>query len=181
MKVNRRSFVVATATGLVGSQARNPSTAATTSDLGQAAIFPIELRIPAIGIVARIEEVRVTNGILEPPTNLAIACWYQGSSMLGTEHGNTLLSGYYWWGERPALMADLALVTEGDAISLLGDNDQTYLYLVTRVATVEKSTADLQLIVGDTEIPSLTIIADTGMPDQSNMFPFSIYVRAERR
>jgi hypothetical protein len=144
----------------------------------QAPTEPTELRIADIGVVARVERVSIVGGVMQSPSNLAVAGWYNQTSRLG-ENGNAVLTGYYQWSGMPALLADLAMLKGGEEIRLLGADAREYRYRVSWVATYEKASAPLQEIVGPTARDAVTLITDAGEYDYTKgVFLRSTVVRA---
>jgi len=123
--------------------------------------------------------VDIEQGMMQPPTNLAIAGWYGDLDRLGGP-GNVVLTGYYYWAGLPALLYELALLQEGDEVTITGDDGHDYEYRVESVTTYEKSDAPISAILKRDECEALTIITDAGNIDTSGGFTRSTVVRAER-
>jgi len=167
-------LVVLLAAIVVPSAAAQPA----TPDTAKRAT-PVELGIDRIGVLARCERVEIDRGVMQPPTNLAVAGWYGGFDRLGGS-GNVVLTGYYYWSGLPALLYDLALLTQGDSITLVGDDEQNYDYLVESVTTHEKSDVPINDILRSDRREMLTIITDAGNADALGEFTRATIVRAER-
>jgi sortase (surface protein transpeptidase) len=141
---------------------------------------PTEIRIEAIGVLAFVEPINITNGVMEAPSGLHLAGWYEESNGLGVA-GNTLLTGYFYWDGLPALFSALAQLQPGDRIELTGSNGVLYHYEVVWAETYPKATAPLQTIVGATLDEVVTLITDGGLPNPvTRAFEQSTVVRAVR-
>ena len=172
--MNRRTMLAGSFAGAFLPTRRQPRAQGSTD------VIPIEIRIDSIRVLATVERISIDGGVMQSPSNLAFAGWYEESAGIAAS-GNTLMTGYYHWGGLDALFSTLALIEIDEKIVITGGNGRQYEYRVAIVQTVDKKTANLQEIVGPTSQPSLTLITDAGIPDPiTGAFPRSTIVRAVR-
>lgn len=142
--------------------------------------FPAEIRIEAINVLGIVEKINIVDGIMQPPTGLHLAGWYEESSQLGVP-GNVLITGYYFWDGLPSLFSELALLRPGDLIELASATGKSYKYQVLWVQTYSKENAPMQEIVGASDGEALTLITDAGTAvTMTGSFSSSTVVRAMR-
>jgi sortase (surface protein transpeptidase) len=141
---------------------------------------PAEIRIPDINVIAYVVPIRIVNGTMLSPTNLAWAGWYEELFKIG-EPGNAVFTGYYDWQGLPSLFHDLGSLKSGDEIEIVGRNGVLYHYEVVGVQRFDKDTAPLRVIVSETEFEAVTIITDAPPLDStSGNYVQSTVVRAKR-
>jgi len=121
--------------------------------------WPVRLKIPAIGVDASLEYVRLTaSGALAAPATPATAGWYDKGPRPG-ERGNAVIDGHFGWKNAiPAVFDNLHKLQKGDSISVIDEKGATIHFVVratenytenqaaTAVFTAQDNGAHLNLI-----------------------------------
>lgn len=94
---------------------------------------PRVLKIPSIGVAARIKQVGTTLSN-EPiaPKSIYDVGWYEGSSKLDTE-GAVLLNGHLSGSNKPGIFQDVQTLQAGDQIIVERGDGKEYLFIVSRL------------------------------------------------
>jgi LPXTG-site transpeptidase (sortase) family protein len=122
---------------------------------------PTEIRIPAIGITAAIEQVGIVDGVMGVPENAWNVGWYPSLSSPGT-FTNVVMAGHKdWWNIGPVVFWSLELLEPGDMIYLLGEDGRGFSYSVSEKWLIEGN-SDAGKVVSDTGHEVLTLITCGG-------------------
>ena len=134
----------------------NPVTAHT------AAVAPVRIRIPSIGVDAAVEPVGVTPTLeMATPSQTSDAGWYRDGSVPG-RLGDAVLDGHLdTQTGAPAVFAGLSRTQVGDPVSVLLADGTEARFAVTRVARVPYQTRPEGLFATDGP-PRLTLITCSG-------------------
>jgi len=143
--------------------------------------LPVAIEIANAFVNAQVEVTEIVDGVMLDPSGPWVISWYQESSKLG-EIGNILMAGHLdYWDVGPAVLYNVNNLSEGDLISVTGDDGEIYTYSVLWRENFETANAPIQDIVGPTEAESLTIITCGGPFDYVNgVYLQRTVVRAER-
>lgn len=140
----------------------NPS-----SDPGQ---IPVAIRIRDAGVDAEIERQQIVDGQMLDPTGPWVVAWYEQSARAG-EVGNFLASGHVdYWGVGPSVFKDVANLSEGALIEVIGKGGTTYTYEVEYVRQIELATVTVDELnspelVGRTDYAAISLITCGGTFD----------------
>ncbi|MCS6801283.1 MAG: class F sortase [Chloroflexota bacterium] len=158
----------------------SPPVARRTPVIAPLFLPPKRLRIPRIGVDARVQEVGLdAAGEMVLPTNGEYVVWYEGSAPPGLP-GNSVFAGHVDWGGRLAVFARLRELTPGDEIETIASDGASHRFRVREVWTVEPATAPLAQIFGPTARPTVTLITCGGMFDyRTRDYSLRVIVRAE--
>jgi sortase (surface protein transpeptidase) len=111
--------------------------------LAVTATQPAAIQVPTAQIDAKIEILNIVNGTMENPTGPWVVSWYQQTADLGMI-GNVVLAGHVdYWNVGPCVFYNVRNLTEGDEITLTGDDGKTYTY-----AVQTNDTYDVQQLIG---------------------------------
>lgn len=122
---------------------------------------PVRIMIPKIGIDAAIEQIGITDGVMDVPADAWNVGWYPTFSRPG-EWTNVVMSGHKdWWGVGPAVFWSLELLVPGDKIYLVGEDGRGATYVVSEVFAVDAN-ANAKRIIGDIGVEALTLITCGG-------------------
>ena len=132
-----------------------------------AGVAPIALQVDKFGIDAPIEIGTVADGVMLDPSGPWVVSWYDQLGKIG-EGANVVMAGhvdYYTVG--PAVFWNVRDLIPGDTVRLLGEDGQTYEYVVEwmqqyNVLTDLTPEVIQTEIVGDTGQDSLTLITCGG-------------------
>lgn len=122
---------------------------------------PVRIAIPAIGVDADIEVVPIENGVMGVPQDPWNVGWYPDFSRLG-QGRNVIMAGHVdQWGYGDVVFAALETVTEGTEIIVTGDDGAEFVYVVTKLKSVDADTPAGEALFGiDGE--AITLITCTG-------------------
>ncbi|HZV50459.1 MAG TPA: class F sortase [Candidatus Dormibacteraeota bacterium] len=113
-----------------GRPATGPSPAVAAAPVG----VPDRLRIPAIGLDARVESVGVTaQGTMGVPTDPRDVGWYAPGVRPG-EPGDAVMDGFMEWSSGPAAFADLSRLRAGDEVDVDLSDERRLIFRVDRLA-----------------------------------------------
>jgi LPXTG-site transpeptidase (sortase) family protein len=125
------------------------------------AFDPVRIMIPKIGIDAAIEQIGITDGVMDVPADAWNVGWYPTFSRPG-EWTNVVMSGHKdWWGVGPAVFWNLERLAPGDKIYLVGSDGRGSTYVVVELFAVDAN-ANAKKIVGDIGVEALTLITCGG-------------------
>lgn len=131
-------------------------------------VFPLSIMIPDAGVDAVIEQRRILEGVMQDPSGPWVVTWYLGTPKLGVP-GNVLMAGHVdYWGVGPSVFADIEKLAVGNPIAVLGEDRNTYHYIVSWIRVFEANLPPTDEVVGPTEQPVLTLITCGGEPDRVN-------------
>ncbi|MGC4106777.1 MAG: sortase [Thermomicrobiales bacterium] len=132
---------------------------------------PAAIQVPTAQIDAKIEILNIVNGVMENPTGPWVVSWYQQTAELG-EIGNVVLAGHVdYWNVGPSVFYNVRNLTEGDEITLTGDDGATYTYAVQTNDTYgvqDLIGGKLSEVVSPTETSVLTMLTCGGEFDYVN-------------
>jgi len=127
--------------------------------------LPVAMQIPDASVDAEVETRGVVDGIMQDPTGPWVISWYDFSAKVGAI-GNSVYSGHVdYWDVGPAVLRDVAKLSEGAQIDVVGEDGTIYTYAVEyieRIATADLTQEDFDNIVGPTDYAAITIITCGG-------------------
>jgi LPXTG-site transpeptidase (sortase) family protein len=139
---------------------------------------PVHITIPSIRIDAAIEQVGITNGVMDVPKDAWNVGWYPDIAKPG-DRTNVVMAGHKdWWGIGPTVFWNLGNLAPGDKIYVTGRDGQGFTYVVAENWDVDANT-DANVIIGDTGEEALTLITCGGAFDGQEYLSRQI-VRADR-
>ncbi|MGH2560553.1 MAG: sortase [Thermomicrobiales bacterium] len=139
---------------------------------------PVEIRIPAINIDAKIEQVPIVNGAMAVPRDAWNVGWYPTISTPG-EFTNVVLAGHRdWWNIGPVVFYNLERLNPGDKVYLLAEDGAGYTYQVVERWMIDGDTPAGE-VVSDTGTETLTLITCGGAFNGAE-YENRVIVRAER-
>jgi LPXTG-site transpeptidase (sortase) family protein len=120
-----------------------PVTAQARSSYVVAPDMPKLLRIPVLGVEARVKRVSVNaNNVIQAPGSIFDVGWYDGSAKPG-ENGATFIDGHVsGWAEH-GVFYDIKNLKEGDEISVERGDGQTFKYRVVAVEYFDANNVDM--------------------------------------
>lgn len=183
MNASRRSLLRGVALGTavaLGGIARD-ATGAPTRLQGSGGVTPVGVRIPRAIVDAPLEPGQIPGGVMDDPTGVWAAIWYEESSLLGVP-GNVLLYGYPdWWGVGPAVFYFLQFLREGAQVDLVGDDGMAYRFRVASVAVLPPAEAIATLWPSDETREWATLFtAAQPFDEETQEYLNLVVVRAER-
>jgi sortase (surface protein transpeptidase) len=124
--------------------------------------LPVRLRIPAIGVDARLEQLGLDpSGAVQPPSAWQEAGWYTGSARPG-QAGPAVLLGHVDSRSGPAVFYRLAALRPGDRVEVSRADGSAATFRVTGRQQVAKSRFPTDLVYGPTLEPSLRLVTCGG-------------------
>ncbi|WP_171051911.1 class F sortase [Alteribacter natronophilus] len=136
-----------------------------SSSVTVSGITPEAVEIPAIGVYADIESLGLTDtGAMDVPDDGDLVGWYNRGAKPGST-GNAVLAGHVDDREGPAVFFDLKDLTEGDEITVHGE-DGPLVFTVTGMESYPYDDAPLQKIFGRSSDRNLNLITCTGEFDR---------------
>lgn len=141
---------------------------------------PTRLRIPRIGVDARVQEVGLdAAGELTVPTSGDYVVWYGASAPPGLP-GNAIFAGHVDWSGRLAVFGRLRELAIDDAIETVASDGATHRFLVRATWTFSTAAAPVAEVFGPTAHPTVTLITCGGVFDQRTRdYSLRIVVRGE--
>ena len=134
------------------------------ADPGQ---IPVAIRIPDAAVDAEIERKPIVDGQMENPSGPWVVAWYDSTARAG-QTGNCVGSGHVdYWGVGPSVFHEVASLSEGALIDIVGTDGATYTYAVEyirRIDIYDTTVEELNSpeLVGPTDYPALTLITCGG-------------------
>jgi len=128
--------------------------------------LPQELKIPSIGVDAKVQAVGVTaNGNMEAPANATDVSWYKFGAQPG-QSGNAVIAGHLdTYTTSNGVFANLNKVQSGDDVYVVNGQDKTLHFKVTSTQTVSNAQVPLSPIFGEVADAHLNLITCTGAWD----------------
>jgi LPXTG-site transpeptidase (sortase) family protein len=124
-------------------------------------LTPSRLRIPSIGVDAPVAGVGLlADGSMAVPDNLWVSAWLSSGPRPG-QAGSTVIAGHRGIGT-PGLFGHLENVRQGDRIRVSDAGGGELVYQVTRVASLDLSTATQLEVFGPTTQQQLVLITCIG-------------------
>ncbi len=128
---------------------------------------PVELRVPRLGIKAKVEKTSIDRqGQLEAPKNRQHVGWYRHGIAPG-ERGNAVIGGHVDSYEGPAVFRNLHRLRRGDTVEVKNDFGRVSRFRVTGVGTYVNGELPLQRVVGKSRGFNLNLYTCTGSFDRS--------------
>ena len=129
--------------------------------------LPQRLRIPAIGVDARLESVGITVlGALGAPKIPANAGWYNQGPRPG-EVGNSVIDGHFGYEDNiPAVFDNLSKLQKGDSLSIQDAQGTTITFVVSAVQVYAQNQNDSNIFISNDGKAHLNLITCQG--DWSN-------------
>jgi len=142
-----------------------------TGVIAVTATQPASIQVSTAQIDAKIEVLNIVNGVMENPTGPWVVSWYRQTAELG-EVGNVVLAGHVdYWNVGPSVFYNVRTLTEGDEITLTGEDGATFTYAVQTNDTYgvqDLIGGTLAEVVSPTETAMLTMLTCGGEFDYVN-------------
>ena len=126
---------------------------------------PVAIFIPEAKVDAPIETARIVDGRMIDPSGPFVVGWYPESARLA-EPNNVVMAGHLdYWGVGRAIFYHLGALDDGDAMTILGDDDVAYPYQVEwvrRIRTIDSGPEVIREVVSETTAERLTLITCGG-------------------
>ncbi len=120
-----------------------PVTAQTISSYVVTPDMPKLLRIPALGVEARVKRVSVNaSNAIQAPGSIFDVGWYDGSAKPG-ENGTTFIDGHVSGWTEHGVFYDIKSLKEGDEISIERGDGQTFKYKVVATEYFDANNVDM--------------------------------------
>ncbi len=125
---------------------------------------PVEIKIPAISVDAKIEQVGIDNGVMGIPADPWNVAWYPTISEPGT-YTNVVMAGHKdWWNVGPTVFWNLNQLVPDEKIYLVGADGTGGTYQITKSYAVDAN-VNAQEIVSDHGSEMVTLITCDGAFD----------------
>ena len=153
-------------TDSAGTTPSSPATSApAVAGDGNTAVRPVRLRIPAIGVDSRLEDLGVTRrGRLRPPVDPQRAGWFPGSALPG-ELGAAVVAGHRDSRVGPAVFWRLTDLRSGDRMTVTRSDGVTERFEVADVRRVSRKSFPTEEVYGATPDSTLRLITCGGLYD----------------
>jgi LPXTG-site transpeptidase (sortase) family protein len=139
---------------------------------------PRRVEIPKIGVAAEIEQVGITNSVMDAPEDVWKVGWYPVYAKPG-EYTNVVMSGHRdWYDVGPVVFWNLHLLVPGDKIYVTAANGAGATYVVTTGWIVDAD-IDARTLTSDTGYEALTLITCGGTWN-GREYTSRYVIRAER-
>jgi sortase (surface protein transpeptidase) len=126
---------------------------------------PVDLRIPAIGVQARLMPLGLTaDGGLQVPTDFALAGWYRLGPTPG-EAGPVVIAGHVDSYQGPAVFFRLSRLRPGDWVRVARQDGLVTVFRVYGVGQYSKTAFPTDRVYANTESPELRLITCGGAFD----------------
>jgi sortase (surface protein transpeptidase) len=128
---------------------------------------PVAIRVPDAGIDAEIERQKIVDGQMLDPSGPWVVAWYEQTARAGA-HGNMIGSGHVdYWGVGPSVFYDIAKLSEGSQINIVGKRGAVYTYEVEYIKRIDLTSITVEElnspeIVGATDYAAITLITCGG-------------------
>jgi hypothetical protein len=127
---------------------------------------PVGVRIPAIGVDARIVDLTSANGVLPPPTDVDTVGWYSAGPAPG-DVGPALLAGHVDSRSGPAVFWRLRDLRVGDVITVQRADGTSASFTVASVAQYAKNAFPTGQVYGAQPAPVLRLVTCGGSFDSA--------------
>lgn len=128
---------------------------------------PVELRIPRLGVKAKIEKTTVDRkGQLTAPKDPDRVGWYRNGTVPG-KRGNAVIGGHVDWYDGPAVFAQLRRLRKGDVVEVKNDHGKILKFRVTGTGVYYNGHTPVAQITGPTRGFNLNLYTCTGQFDRS--------------
>jgi hypothetical protein len=109
---------------------------------------PKYLRIPELGILARVKNLGVTSdGAVDAPKNIYDTGWYNGSARPGSSVGSSLIMGHVSGWTGPGIFKKIDRMVEGSQFEVEKGNGEIVRYRVTRTEKLPLDQVDMSKIL----------------------------------
>jgi hypothetical protein len=109
---------------------------------------PKYLRIPELGILARVKNLGVTSdGAVDAPKNIYDTGWYNGSARPGSPVGSSLIMGHVSGWTGPGIFKKIDRMVEGSQFEVEKGNGEIVRYRVTRTEKLPLDQVDMSKIL----------------------------------
>jgi sortase (surface protein transpeptidase) len=155
---------------------------ATQNPAPQSGLGASSIRIPVLGVTARIGAATVTNGVLEPPKAPDVVGAWAGSAALDAADGEVTLAGHVnWTGMAPFAFGRLADLHAGDLVYTTDAQGAQTSWRVNAVVARPKSNAiDASAFLGQSGPRKLVLITCGGSFNSSEeSYNDNVYVTAD--
>jgi sortase (surface protein transpeptidase) len=134
--------------------------------------LPKYLKIPKLGIDARVLQTGVTSsGALGTPPNIYDTAWYTGSAHPGDSGslGAILIDGHVHGPTLPGVFMDIKNLKPGDGIQIVRGDNQVFTYQVVKVQNYDASTMNMGMMLASIQPgePGLNLITCGGPFDRT--------------
>lgn len=139
------------------------NTKASTEKATSSAGLPSRLKIPAIGVDARIEEVGLTSsGAMDTPDGPVDVGWYSLGTRPG-EVGSSVIAGHFGWkNQTPAVFDNLHKLQKGDKIYVENKQEATETFVVREIRLYDKDADATNVFFSHDGVAHLNLITCTG-------------------
>jgi sortase A len=129
---------------------------------GVSPVNPVELRVPAAGIDAAVQDVGTTpDGSMDVPSNFTDVAWFAPGYEPG-QLGNAVFDGHVSNVDSAAVFYYVKDLTPGDTIYVTGDDGSTLQFSVTDVESYPLDQTPLEQIFGPSDWPQVVLITCGG-------------------
>ena len=133
-----------------------------TAPATPAVINPVELKIPAIGVDANIQDVGLADdGTMGVPVGFTDAAWYDLGVAPG-QPGNAVFTGHISSTAAPGVFYNIDQLGPGNTIHVIGDDGTEQIYIVQEVDNDSADSVPLDQIFAPTDQPGVVLITCTG-------------------
>ncbi|OFI39406.1 hypothetical protein BIU82_13825 [Arthrobacter sp. SW1] len=138
---------IASATGVPADVSEAPVSEQQKQAYVVAADKPRILKIPSLGVEARILHVGITsNGNIDTPKNIDDTAWYNGSDLPGIT-GVSFIDAHYGGTSRSGVFSRLARLKPYDEVQLERGDGTTLRYTVTKVVEQDAAQIDMRRLL----------------------------------
>lgn len=164
--------------------AKNPSeNEPTQADIDKYQTYttsPRYLIIKRLNIKARVKDSSINENTLPLPDNIFNVSWYSGSGNPG-QGGNILISGVSEGATKHGVFSNLDSLEEGDEITLVRGDDETFKYSVREIMIIDKADAKDKLPIAQKRIDdkeTVALVTVRRADENSDTFNSIVIVRA---
>jgi sortase A len=126
------------------------------------AVVPVELRVPAAGIDAHVQQVGTTDdGSMDVPSNFSDVAWFAPGYRPG-EYGSAVFDGHVSNVDSAAVFFYVEDLAPGNKVYVKGDDGTELMFQVTAVKSYPLDGAPMDEIFGSTDWPRLALITCGG-------------------
>jgi LPXTG-site transpeptidase (sortase) family protein len=145
---------------------------------------PKYLRIPELGILARVKNLGVTNdGAVDAPKNIHDSGWYNGSARPGSSAGSSLILGHVSGWTGPGIFKKIDKMIAGSQFEVEKGNGEIVRYRVTKTEKIPLDQVNMSKILS-TEVAGkhdMKLMTCSGKyNDQTKTFDDRFVVYAEQ-
>lgn len=128
--------------------------------------FPIQLRIPSIGVDSAIEHVGLTlEGSMDVPKNIANSAWFENGTLPGKK-GSAVIDGHSGWKDNiPAVFDNLDKIQKGDKIYVTDKKGLTNVFIVQEIRNYDPESDASKVFFSKDDKSHLNLITCGGVWD----------------